>query len=168
MPTYRDSGDDFVKNCGFDFNRVNVALQNTNRLLILKMHPDSKLEFSKDYSNIKIIPKTIDIYPVLPFTNCLITDYSSIYFDYILMKDKQVILFIPDYDEYINNSRDLAFPYDEYTKGIKARTFEELFSLLEKKSSDYEMPPIDSIRNEFWNPTYKDLNQLVKVLNERI
>ncbi len=168
MPTFRDSGDDFIKNCGFDFDRVNEVLQNNNRLLILKMHPDSKLDFPKEYSNIKIVPKNIDIYPVLPFTQCLITDYSSIYFDYILMKDKQVILFIPDYNEYISNSRDLAFPYDEFTKGIKAKNFDELLSLFNKKVSDYNMPNIDGIRNIFWNPTYDNLDQLVEVLKERI
>lgn len=168
MPTFRDSGDDFIKSSGFDFDLVNDSLFEHNRLLILKMHPDSKLEFHKEYSNIVIVPKDIDIYPVLPFTNCLITDYSSIYFDYILMRDKHIILFIPDYDEYISKSRDLAHPYDKYTKGLIAKTFKELFVLFNKETEDIEMPNLDSIRNTIWEPKYINLDQLVNVLRERI
>lgn len=168
MPTFRDSGDDFIKQCGFDFDKVNSSLKEHNRFLILKMHPDSKLDFSNEYSNIVIVPKDIDIYPVLPFTSCLITDYSSIYFDYLLMKDKHIILFIPDYNDYISKSRDLAHPYDKYTKGLTAKTFEELFELFNRDFVDIEMPDLNSIRSTFWAPKYTNLNQLVYILREKI
>lgn len=168
MPTFRDSGDDFITNCGFDFEQVNDALTRNNRLLIIKMHPDSKLSFLKEYSNIQIVEKDVDIYPILPLTHCLITDYSSIYFDYILMKDKPVILFIPDLDNYLKNSRDLAFPYEEYTKGIVAKDFEVLMALFNSPTEDYAMPDIDNIRKIFWAPTFKSLEELTKAIIERL
>ena len=52
-------------------------------------------------------------------------DYSSIYFDYIL-SEKQVVFFNYDLEEYLKDSREMYFDYDEYTPGRKVATFEEL------------------------------------------
>lgn len=161
MPTFRDNGKDFLKGFGFDLNILNDTLKRQNRLMILKLHPDTKIDLDGDYSNLILMGKDLDLYPVLPFTDCLITDYSSIYFDYILMKDKHVILFVPDYSEYINCSRDLAFSYDEYTKGIRVNTFNELISVIEQSYRLIEMPNVEKIRETFWNPKYKSMSQLV-------
>lgn len=51
----------------------------------------------------------------------LVTDYSSIYFDYLLL-DKPIIFFNYDLEEYLNNSRDMYFNYDEFTPGRKYKT----------------------------------------------
>ena len=168
MPTFRDSGDDFIKDCGFDFDMVNDVLEKNNRFLILKMHPDSNLDIHKEYSNIMIMSKNVDIYPVLPFTHCLITDFSSIYYDYILMKDKHIILFIPDYENFINNSRDLEFPYDEYAKGITAKCFTELIALFDMDISKYNMPDLDVIRNTFWAPKHNNMAQLLNAIDQKL
>jgi CDP-glycerol glycerophosphotransferase (TagB/SpsB family) len=164
MPTFRDSGDDFLSNCGFNFNIINSVLKDSNRLLILKMHPDSKLASQEEYSNVLIIDKDVDIYPILPLTHCLITDYSSIYYDYILMKDKQVILFIPDLDNYLRNSRDLAFPFEDYTKGIVANSFDDLVDLFMRPINDYSMPNVESIRTTFWMPQYTSMEALINAI----
>lgn len=168
MPTFRDSGDDFISNCGFNFDLVNRVLMEDNRLLIMKMHPDSKLVFKKEYSNIQIVEKDVDIYPILPLTHCLITDYSSIYFDYILMKDKPIILFIPDLENYLANSRDLAFPYEDYTKGIVANDFDSLIALFKTPIQDYVMPEIETIRKAFWAPSSKNMSELVSGIVEKL
>lgn len=168
MPTFRDSGDDFISDCGFDFDLINRILKDENRLLVMKMHPDSKLAFPKEYSNIQIIDKDVDIYPILPLTHCLITDYSSIYFDYILMKDKPVILFIPDIDNYLKNSRDLAYPYEKYTKGIKANSFEDLVALFKSPTGSYKMPDIEQIRQTFWSPTFKNMDDLTNAIVNKL
>lgn len=164
MPTWRDTGDDFIRQYGFDFGKVNEIMMGQNSLFILKMHPDSKLRFDDEYSNIVILDKDMDIYPILPFTHCLITDFSSIYFDYILMEDKKVILFLPDYDDYIKKNRALKYNYDEVMKGIVARDFRELITILKVNVDDYLMPELGSIRRTFWNPRYKDMSQLVNAI----
>jgi len=66
-----------------------------------------------------------DIYPLLPLTDCIITDYSSIYFDYLLI-NKPVIFFPYDYKKYIEYDRDLIFDYDTMTPGPKCYTQQEL------------------------------------------
>ena len=46
-----------------------------------------------------------------------------IYYDYILMPEKDVLLFPFDYQDYIRNSRDLAYDYLTYTPGVKSLEF---------------------------------------------
>ena len=167
MPTWRDSGDDFLRQCHFDFRRVNEVMSKHGRAMIIKMHPDSHLSFEADFSNIIVLDKDVDIYPILPFTNCLITDFSSIYFDYLLMDNKDIILFIPDYEEYIVSNRNLAYPYDEVMKGIKARNFDDLLNVLDMDTRNYDMPELSAVKNRFWSPTYTNMGQLVNAIAEK-
>lgn len=168
MPTFRDNGGDFLEGLGFDLEALNEALKQNERLLILKLHPDTKMKIDGYYSNIIQIGNSFDLYPVLPFTNCLITDYSSIYFDYILMRGKHVILFTPDYNDYICNSRDLAYSYDEYMKGIKANDFRGFLEIIKKPINEMSMPDIEKIRKAFWEPQYCNMPQLVEGINKKL
>jgi CDP-glycerol glycerophosphotransferase (TagB/SpsB family) len=95
----------------------------------------------------------MDIYSILPFTTTLITDYSSIYYDYLLMEDKQILLFPFDYEEYIANSKSLAFDFDEYTPGIRAYNFEELIYIMEN-NLNLDIPSKDNILKLFWGDNY--------------
>ena len=167
MPTWRDAGENFLDGKNWNFDRINQILSQKSEFLIIKMHPNTHIRLSSQYSNIAILDKNLDVYPLLPFTNCLITDFSSIYYDYILMKHKQIILYLPDYSNYIAKDRDLAFDYDKYTIGEKIYTFEDLLSAIldhnSIKSTDSE--DISSIRKFFWgenNLNLKDLYQRLK------
>lgn len=168
MPTFRDTGDNFIIKCGFDFDRLNELMKKKNRLFIMKLHPDSTFQFKHDYSNVILIDKDIDIYPILPFTNCLITDYSSIYCDYILMRGKQTILFIPDYNDYITKSRELAYDYDEVMKGPRVSTFEELVTLLNIDNANVNIEGLDDVRHLFWDYSVTTMSDLVGAINERL
>jgi len=50
----------------------------------------------------------------------LITDYSSIYFDYLFL-NKPVVFFPYDFVKYITSDKALLFDYDSYTPGPKCR-----------------------------------------------
>lgn len=63
--------------------------------VIIKVHPHLKDKYGIDNCDIA----TNELYPV---ADLLITDYSSILFDFILLK-KKIILFVPDYEEYKNS-----------------------------------------------------------------
>ncbi len=127
MPTWRDDGRDFIKYAGIDFEVLNNILQEKNYCLILKLHHLTKLSINFDVGkNIILFDKRLDIYPVLPFTDCLITDYSSIYFDYHLM-DKEVILFPFDKQEYLDKDREMYYDYDKVVENnLLVNSFEEL------------------------------------------
>lgn len=157
MPTFRDAQTDFIKASGIDFHRFNELLKTKNYLLILKLHPATRIKEDNlaSFSNILVMDKTIDIYPILPYTDVLITDYSSIYYDYILMADKNVILFPFDYDDYIHNNRDLAFDYLTYAPGVKAWNFNELYDIIDS-NSPLDFQERDWAIRQFWGDNYND------------
>ncbi len=152
MPTYRDNNPHFLSEQNWELEKLNNYLSKNDYLLLIKLHPHmiNEIDFG-GYDHIIEIDKRMDIYPIMPFTHTLITDYSSVYYDYILMNNKQIILYIPDEDEYIKNSRDLLMPYNENCKGVKVRNFQELLeSLSYTNSIDYK-----KLRNKFWGYSLK-------------
>lgn len=153
MPTWRDS-QLHIFTQQFDLDALNEVMVKQNALMLLKPHPNTQTNNISGYSNIVLVNKTTDIYGVLPFTDVLITDYSSILYDYLLMQNKEVILFLYDYDEYVRE-RDFYYPFDENVVGKKVTTFEEL--LLSIQSKDYQSKEEDKQRivDKFWGETIK-------------
>ena len=68
-------------------------------VLYVKLHHLVKRQLKMNYSNIKFVPDTYEIYEFLTATDGLITDYSSVMFDYLNM-DKPIILYLYDLTEY--------------------------------------------------------------------
>jgi CDP-glycerol glycerophosphotransferase len=75
--------------------------------------------------NILVVDSQTDPYPLLQLSDSLITDYSSIYFDFLLTK-KPIIFFPYDYEEYLVESRELYFDYEKYTPGVKVKSMKDL------------------------------------------
>lgn len=91
-----------------DLSSLNDFLSENNILLLIKLHPlqewnDGKTE--NNYSNIQFFSQkrfekeNLDLYEMLAYTDALITDYSSVYFDYLL-KNKPIGFTITDLDAY--------------------------------------------------------------------
>jgi CDP-glycerol glycerophosphotransferase (TagB/SpsB family) len=165
MPTWRGNlNDDFIQEAGFDFERLNGILKKKKNLFIFKLHPAVRV-FNNikpvSYSNILFLDKSIDIYPILPFTDVLITDYSSIYYDYILL-DKGIILYPFDRDTFLETSNNLAFDYDEYTPGYRCMSITDLENAL-ASDGEFKVHERKRIINNFWGRTnIADLNSFYK------
>ena len=128
MPTWRDDDPDYFSKININFESLNETLKELNYGFFLKMHPLTRNVPVKKYSHIFQINNDVDIYPFLVFTDFLITDYSSIFFDYLLLNKE--IIFIPyDFENY-TEKRNLYFDYDEITPGIKYKSFEEFTEAL--------------------------------------
>lgn len=166
MPTWRDNGRDFIKDSNIDLALLDEVLKKTNQFFILKFHPATKINIDfKDYSNIFLLDNKLDIYPILPFTNCLITDYSSVFYDYILLDGKKCILFIPDYKEYIEVDRGFAFDYIINTTGYKVTLFEELLHVIEDNTLlEGCMLNVDRIISRFWGTESKEINDFFRAI----
>lgn len=163
MPTYRDGDPLFLEKQNWNLNLLDEFLVENNSLLIVKLHPHMKcsIDFS-NFDNIIYLNKKIDMYPIMPFTDVLISDYSSVYYDYILMENKQIILYVPDMENYIKTSRDLLMDYRENTVGLYATTFEELlYCMRTEEKCDYT-----TIRDKFWgNAPERRLNVLFEEID---
>jgi CDP-glycerol glycerophosphotransferase (TagB/SpsB family) len=133
---------------------LNADLKARNALLVIKLHPtDSRKIAAPGLDNIRILPAETDAYPILPRLHALLTDYSSIFFDYLVL-DRPVAFFPYDLDEYRNDDRGLYFDYDEVTPGPKATTFEAFRRVLTELVDRY-----DHIRTE-WTPARRKVTTM--------
>lgn len=71
----------------------------------------------------------IDAYSILKISDILITDYSSVYYDYLYL-NKDIIFYPYDLEYYKNNDRGLSLEYEKMTPGNKVYNIEELKKVL--------------------------------------
>jgi CDP-glycerol glycerophosphotransferase (TagB/SpsB family) len=126
MPTFRDSEHRFFD--VISITQFESYLKEHNYVFYVKLHPKSKvnerfMELQSKY--IKVINPEYDPYPLLKLIDVLITDYSSIYFDFMLT-NKPIIFFPYDLEEYLMKSREMYFDYEEFTPGNKVFIQEDL------------------------------------------
>ena len=132
MPTFRASESKFFE--VMDLQQFNDFLKKENLVFYTKMHPKSKVKalFEKlNYSNIVNVDADVDPYVFLKKVDLLVTDYSSIYSDYLLL-DRPSVLFPFDFEEYSNDTRECYFTYEEYMPEIKIYTMPELMDAIVK------------------------------------
>ncbi len=149
MPTWRDSRASGIDVAIRDPHALNASLRKTNSVMVIKAHPNERITALADLSNIMIWPGHLDIYPLLASFEVLVTDYSSILYDFIALGKTEVVLFNYDFGDYTAQSRDFAYPYQENVTGCVVTTFGELCNLLEQPAL-----PVDHKHGEifqrFW------------------
>ena len=109
---------------------INKAAEEAGIIILLKPHPAQDISFIHDLglSNIKLINEEflnehkLNLYELLRNTDALITDYSSVYFDYLLC-DRPIGVVWEDIDEY-SRFPGFAVDLDYYLKGA-----EKIFSI---------------------------------------
>ena len=169
MPTFRgsvNSNFDLFLNYGFDTDKLDSFLEKKNMTLDIKLHPFNqlspelieKLEKSK---NIFFLEYDA-IYEIINNYSMLITDYSSIYFDYLLL-DRPIIFAPFDKKDYLQNDREFYFNYDDVTPGPKASNWDEVIQLLQKylNNKDLYKKERELLKNRFH--TYQDTENSKRV-----
>ncbi|MGE4291550.1 MAG: CDP-glycerol glycerophosphotransferase family protein [Desulfovibrio sp.] len=129
VPTFRDGGGDFLTQGALDLPRMDAELERINAALVVKMHSFSNHYKGFTFRNILHCPNHLDIYPLMPLFHCMITDYSSIFTDHLLL-DKPQIFFPYDREQYTALNRELQFDYDWITPGPKAMDQQGLLDCL--------------------------------------
>ena len=124
MPTWRDY--EFFIDSGFNFQQLNDELLKNDSIFLIKLHPSSVIDIDLSvYPALDVLPASLDIYPILPYTDVLVTDYSSIYYDYLIL-NKPIILFPFDREKYIEKDRGFIEDYFTAMPSPYFDTFEEL------------------------------------------
>ncbi|MGQ4869873.1 CDP-glycerol glycerophosphotransferase family protein [Aeromonas caviae] len=133
MPTFRgEIGQEislFSDKYDFDFDYLEKTLLSNNIKLTLRVHPANKpsnniMALVNQSKNISF-SLTDDIYETINNYDCLITDYSSIMFDFALTQ--RPIIFAPfDLDKYLSLDRKMYFSYDDVTAGNIVKSWPEL------------------------------------------
>lgn len=187
MPTFREGylgreeGSSLAGNNLFRFSNFNkkefVSFLKRNKILFVgKLHPLEEEEFYhtfKQNSDFMVLLNSqafskygIPFYGVLARADLLVTDYSSVYFDFLLF-DKPLIFTPTDLDEYRRRRGFVIEPYDFWTPGPKVTTQEGLQKQIIEclnNPSYYELER-KTIRNIIH--TYRD-NQSCKRVAETI
>lgn len=158
LPTFRDYNkeeDIKIKEAIVLNHRLNDFFNENNIILIYKPHPHNENVFNGfSRENIHLIKNedlaryNITIYDLLSCIDILVTDYSSVYFDFLLV-DKPIVFYCPDLKKYEENWGFILKPYYRWTPGSKARNISEL---------------IESIESAITNPD-KYRNQRKKIKN---
>ena len=158
-PTWRNwegkvdgkSNPDLMNLDDYDDKRFTEFIDENKTLFLVKLHPFEEAEYSQilnDKDDMVLITSNmlqdnlLDLYDILGAVDILITDYSSIYFDFLLLN--KPILFIPtDLEEYEKSRGFLFDPYDFWAPGPKALKFTDFLDELKKCIGDE-----DYYRNE--------------------
>jgi CDP-glycerol glycerophosphotransferase (TagB/SpsB family) len=169
MPTHRESEPSFEnkssKKLPFDLGKLNAFMQKHHLFFILKLHPFvSKLYKNENFSHILFYEPQKDIYPVLKYTDILITDYSSVYYDFLLL-NRPIVFFDYDYEEYSSNMNGFVYDYEENAPGKKVKTQAQLEESLEEILQGEEIfkEQRKTVLNKFF--TYQDDNSSQRIID---
>jgi CDP-glycerol glycerophosphotransferase (TagB/SpsB family) len=145
MPTFRQYIDSknhlFDETYGFDFTLIDNVIKTNGIELTIRVHPanspcDYLLECIENSANIHLSTAD-DIYDEIEQYDCLITDYSSIMFDYALT-DRPIIFASFDIKQYINSERGMYYLYEDITAGKQVENWTQLLDQLIKYKKNPE------------------------------
>jgi CDP-glycerol glycerophosphotransferase (TagB/SpsB family) len=129
LPTFRDSGASYA---GIDWRRLNQLMADRDAIFFYKFHPVARpRDTAEGLSNVCELPQDIDVYPLLPSVDALISDYSSIIFDFMLL-DRPIVYYVPDLEAFVSGSRALNWHPEELAVGPVCKDFPALLQALDK------------------------------------
>jgi CDP-glycerol glycerophosphotransferase (TagB/SpsB family) len=129
-PTFRDTNR-FDRKTPIEWERLNDLLKKNDTTFLIKLHRhDYSMAMKEKCSHIRVLDNESDMYPLFSKVDLLITDYSSIFFDFLLT-DKPVLFYPYDKDDYLTKDRSMYDKYDSVTPGHKAYDFNEFYQKLE-------------------------------------
>ncbi len=131
-PTWRDTGRPFLEAALPDLERLSDALRSTDALLYVKTHPWTAETLPATLDNIRAWPNAIEIFPYFSGIDSLVTDYSSLFYDYIFHKAAGIVLYTFDLDQYVSTDRQMLYPFIENTAGLRLSNFDELCEAVER------------------------------------
>lgn len=116
----------------------NEYLSNNSSLVIIKLHPSEDLSVFDltNYSNIKFLlnkdieEKNVQLYHLLGKTDALISDYSSVYLDYLVL-NKPIGFVINDFKSYMSSRGFIFNNVKELMPGPKINSSKQLMDFID-------------------------------------
>lgn len=139
-PTFRGTGprDAYYDEGLIDVEALHRLAVEKDAVVIVKMHPFVRQPLAiPDQFADRILDgsrSSIDVNDLLFAVDLLITDYSSIVFEYSAL-GRPMLFFAYDLEEYVA-TRDFYVPFEEFVPGRIVRTFDELLDAIRR--DDYE------------------------------
>ncbi len=165
VPTFRDKEVDLYKFSNSQLKKISHLMTKNNCIFCFKGHNNSNFEILPfnnvlNYSFFDIS----EVQLLLRETEVLITDYSGIWFDFLLM-DKPIIGFCYDYEKY-EYERGFIYELHKIFPGRIANDFDELLDELDRtlmlENFDVNNTKYEFVKNLFHQ--YKDDKSSERVL----
>ena len=170
-PTWREYGDrsSFFPFEDKDLERLNKFLETQDAYLLIRGHREEMERISENYGEEKlsrILPAHQEIFPdaqrLLAHVDVLVTDYSSIYLDFLLL-DKPIIFIPYDLEKY-QSYRGFLFDYDTHTPGDKVGTQAEFMESIDRALNQPELGAIERAQMKKLFHTYEDGKSSERIL----
>lgn len=133
MPTFRDKNEYFFSFMNMTDNRINDVLKQTNSIILEKGHyvtaHRNAISDLRNSERVFMIDNDFLSQELLAASDMLITDYSSCFFDFLLL-DRPIIHFLYDYDYYTKEDRGLYYKKDDVVCGDVAENVKQLESAI--------------------------------------
>lgn len=175
-PTYRWSKsleNRMVKNLVESFPVIQKTMEEIDARFVIRFHPHTWRDYGyrinsqiNKYNRI-VIDDTADIYEKMSDYFCMISDYSSIAYDFLLM-NRPLVFHCPDLEVYVNADNDLKYDYEKVSPGPKTSSWEETMKAVAEYS---ENPGKDSeerlkVRDFFYDMSVNDSNNSERITKE--
>ena len=172
LPTFRDYGStkSLFSLADYEATELEKFLSLHNLVLVNKGHyvDNGPLTSEANNSNsrlINLLDKNVsDINFMLKDADVLITDYSSAYYDFLLL-ERPIVFAAFDLAEYLQSSRELYYDYREAIAGPLVENWEELYNTLQKLDKPWEYYNLLHEKNTFFNK-YHDNKNSMRVYDE--
>ena len=169
MPTHRLYGKGKISPTPFADNaEAQRWMEENGVLLVVKNHPNMIKQFENGYRPYEsecikdITTAGIDPMTVVYHSDVLITDYSSVWMDYLLTR-RPMVFYI--YDDFVNDDVGVYYDIKEERVGHFCYSEQELFDLLKKIKANYDaMRPADDVVRKFHK--YVDGNSCERYFKE--
>ena len=140
-PTWRDGEPDPSVPTADEWSRIDTWLRDSGARLVVRPHPNGVGDYESgiagsDRIHLLSPARQSDLTPILDAADLLITDYSSVAFDYSLTGGP--IFFIAPDEENYTASRGLYEPYREFTGGREVSSWSGILDQLERFDADPE------------------------------
>lgn len=155
----------------FDLSKLDSFLTENNITIYIRFHPAYEESIPKDILKLKniVLFSARQYTEVMDYINCfdaLITDYSSIYLDYMLLE--RPIVFLPyDLEEY-QKSVGFTMDYMENTPGEKPENFEAFLKelLVIKNTPDERIALVHELNMKLNGTSKTNCNNLAQIIKE--
>lgn len=151
MPTHRAYGKGEVTPTPFQ-NRPDIQnwMKENNVVLLVKNHPNMIKQCKSFYNSeciIDITTRRIDPQVVIYHSDVLVTDFSSVWMDYLLLR-RPVIFYI--YDDFEKNDVGCHYDIRENPPGHFCYSEEQFFEIIKNTRKNYnQMKPNEETLNRF-------------------
>ena len=146
-----------------DFEYLNNYLKERNVKIVVKLHPMQNLEnyhiAKTDYfvllSHQDFVKRGMDLYKFMPQCDAMITDYSTIFYDFLLL-DRPIGFTEDDLEDYADKRGFVVDDPQAYKPGMRIKSIGDLYKFIDSVVNEVDDYKVDRDRVNGWANDYRD------------